>query len=146
FPDKVQNCLGDIRKTLQSAGLDMWHVVKSFVYLEDRDKYPQLNETYARFFPDDPPARTTLGVAQVPGESRLEITCIAHTDLADKKRIGDPPAGFPFSPGILAGDTLYISGKGDQLRDGGHPATLEEQVRQAMRNVASTLKHAGLHF
>jgi 2-iminobutanoate/2-iminopropanoate deaminase len=146
FPEKVENCLNEIKKTLQSAGLDMRHVVKSFVYLEDRDKYPELNKTYARFFPEDPPARTTLGVSQVPGESRLEITCIAYTDLAEKKRIGEPPAGLPFSPGVLAGDTLYVSGKGDQLPEGGHPATFEEQVRQAMRNVEATLKQAGLDF
>src|SRR5579875_2038606 len=146
FPEKVNNCLNEIKKTLNSAGLDMRHVVKSFVYLEDREKYPQLNETYAKFFPEDPPARTTLGVAQVPGESRLEITCIAYTDLAEKKRIGDPPAGFPFSPGIVAGNTLYISGKGDQLPGGGHPETFEDQVRQAMKNVESTLKQAGLDF
>jgi enamine deaminase RidA (YjgF/YER057c/UK114 family) len=146
FPEKVENCLGEIRKALQSAGLDMRHVVKSFVYLEDRDKYADLNPVYAKFFPEDPPARTTLGVAQVPGESRLEITCIATTDLAEKKRIGDPPPGLPFSPGILAGDTLYVSGKGDQLPGGGHPATFEEQVRQSMKNVETTLKQAGLDF
>jgi 2-iminobutanoate/2-iminopropanoate deaminase len=146
FSEKVDNCLNEVRKTLQAAGLDFEHVVKSFVYLEDREKYGELNERYARFFKDDPPARTTLGVAQVPGESRLEITCIAYTDPSKKKRIGDPPKGFPFSPGILAGETLYISGKGDQLPGGGHPETFEEQVRQAMRNVEATLKQAGLDF
>jgi 2-iminobutanoate/2-iminopropanoate deaminase len=146
FPEKVENCLNEIRKTLQSAGLDMRHVVKSFVYLEDHEKYAEMNQYYAKFFPDDPPARTTLGVAQVPGPSRLEITCIAYSDLAEKKRIGEPPPGFPYSPGILAGDTLYVSGKGDQLPGGGHPATIEEQVRQAMRNVETTLKQAGLDF
>lgn len=146
FPEKVENCLNEIRKTLQMAGLDMEHVVKSFVYLEDRDKYAELNEHYAKFFPHDPPARTTLGVAQVPGESRLEITCIAYSDLSERKRVGDPPARFPYSPGILAGDTLYISGKGDQLANGSHPATFEDQVRQAMRNVETTLKQAGLDF
>jgi 2-iminobutanoate/2-iminopropanoate deaminase len=146
FAEKVENCLGGIRKELQAEGLDMKHVVKSFVYLEDRDKYAELNPLYAKFFPDDPPARTTLGVAQVPGPSRLEITCIATTDLAEKKRIGDPPAGFPFSPAILAGETLYVSGKGDQLPGGGHPATFEDQVRQAMKNVETTLKQAGLDF
>jgi enamine deaminase RidA (YjgF/YER057c/UK114 family) len=146
FPEKVENCLNEIRKTLQSAGLDMKHVVKSFVYLEDHEKYAEMNRHYAKFFPEDPPARTTLGVAQVPGESRLEITCIAYTDLAEKKRIGEPPPGFPYSPGILAGDTLYVSGKGDQLPDRQHPATFEEQVRQAMRNVETTLKQAGMDF
>jgi len=146
FPEKVNNCLSEIRKTLRVAGLDMKHVVKSFVYLEDRDKFGELNKEYAKFFENDPPARTTLGVAQVPGESRLEITCIAYSDLSEKKSVGTAPAGLPFSPGILAGDTLYISGKGDQLPDGSHPANLDEQVRQAMRNVETTLKQAGLDF
>jgi 2-iminobutanoate/2-iminopropanoate deaminase len=144
--DKVKNCLGEVQKTLKLAGMDMKNVVKCYVYLEDHDQYAEMNKHYAEFFPNDPPARTTLGVAQVPGDSRLEITCVAYGDLAEKKRIGDPPAGFPYSPGILAGDTLYISGKGDQLAGGAHPATFEEQVRQAMRNVESTLKMAGLDF
>ena len=62
FPEKVRNCLEEIRKTLQTAGLDMRHVVKSFVYLEDPDKYAEMNKYYGEFFQDSPPARTTLGV------------------------------------------------------------------------------------
>lgn len=146
FPEKVRNCLGEIRKTLQAVGLDMEHVVKSFVYLEDSDKYSEMNKYYGEFFKNAPPARTTLGVAQVPGDSRVEITCIAYSDLSERKPIGAGRAGFPYTPGILAGDTLYISGKGDQLPEGGHPATFEEQVRQTMRNVETTLKQAGLDF
>jgi enamine deaminase RidA (YjgF/YER057c/UK114 family) len=146
FPEKVENCLNEIRKTLRMAGLDMEHVVKSFVYLEDHDQFSEFDKHYAKFFPKDPPARTALGVSQVPGDSRVEITCIAYSDLAVKKRIGDPSSGLPYSPGILAGDTLYLSGMGDQLPDGSHPATFEEQVRQAMRNVETTLKQAGLDF
>ena len=82
----------------------------------------------------------------MPGDSRLEITCIAYADLAERKAIGQPPAGRPYSPAILAGDTLYVSGKGDQNADGSHPATFEEQVRQCMRNVEASLKEAGLDF
>jgi 2-iminobutanoate/2-iminopropanoate deaminase len=146
FPAKVKNCLGEIEKTLKQAGLGMEHVVKSFVYLEDHDKYDDLNKYYGEFFPKNPPARTTLGVSQVPGDSRLEITCIAHADLAERKAIGQPPANRPYSPGILAGNTLYVSGKGDQNSDGSHPATFPEQVRQCMKNVEATLKEAGLDF
>jgi 2-iminobutanoate/2-iminopropanoate deaminase len=142
----VKNCLGEIEKTLKQAGLGVEHVVKSFVYLEDHDKYDEMNKYYGEFFPKNPPARTTLGVAQVPGESRLEITCIAYAGLAERKAIGQPPPNRPYSPGILAGDTLYISGKGDQNPDGTHPATFEEQVRQCMRNVEATLKEAELDF
>jgi enamine deaminase RidA (YjgF/YER057c/UK114 family) len=146
FPGKVRNCLSEVQKALQSAGLGMEHVVKSFVYLEDHDKFAEMNKYYAEFFPKNPPARTTLGVALVPGENRVEITCIAYSDLAERKVIGESPAGLPFSPGILVGDTLYVSGKGDQLPGGGHPATFEEQVRQCMRNVQTTLRQAGLDF
>src|SRR5262245_61269774 len=60
FPGKVKNCLAEIQKTLQQAGLGMEHVVKSFVYLEDHDKYDDLNKYYGEFFPKNPPARTTL--------------------------------------------------------------------------------------
>jgi 2-iminobutanoate/2-iminopropanoate deaminase len=143
---KVKNCLNEVRKTLKLAGMDMNNIVQTYVYLEDHDQYAEMNKHYAEFFPNDPPARTTLGVTQVPGDSRLEITCVAYGDLSEKKRIGDPPTGFPYSPGILAGDTLYISGKGDKLANGDHPATFDEQVRQTMRNVESTLKQAGLDF
>ncbi len=46
---------------------------------------------------------------------------------------------------MLAGKTLYVSGKGDQLPGGGHPATFEEQARQCLKNVSSTLETAGVN-
>ena len=143
---KVKNCLAEVRKTLKIAGMDAKNVVQTFVYLEDHDQYATMNKFYAEVFPENPPSRTTLGVSQVPGDSRLEITVVAYADATEIKRVGDPPPGLPFSPGILAGETLYVSGKGDQLPGGGHPETYEAQVRQALKNVESTLKLAGLDF
>ena len=146
FPNKVRNCLAEVEKTLKVGGLNLSHVVAAHCYLEDPQYYEKFNEVYGEFFRNRPPARTTLGVPNVPGDSRVEITCIAYTDAAEIRQIGSPPAGRPYSPGILAGNTLYISGRGDQLPDGSHPATFEEQVRQMMRNVESVLKAAGLDF
>ena len=146
FPGKIRNCLGLIQKSLQQAGMDMENVVTSYCYLENPELYSEFNKVYGEFFPKNPPTRTTLGVPDVPGASQLEITCIAYKDLSEMKVIGTPPPGFPFSPGILAGNTLYISGKGDHLPGGGHPETIEEQIRQSMRNVESVLKEAGLDF
>ncbi len=146
LPNKVRNCLGEIRKTLQASGMDLKNVVHNFCYLEDSSWYAEFNKAYAEFFPGHPPARTTLGVPSVPGDSRIEITSIAYADPKGIKYVGAPPAGFPFSPGVVAGDILYVSGKGDQLPQGGHPATFEEQVRQCMKNVEATLKQAGLDF
>ncbi len=146
FPNKVRNCLAEIEKSLKVGGMNLSNVVAAHCYLEDPENYAKFNEAYGEFFPNRPPARTTLGVPNVPGDSRLEITAVAYADPSEIKQIGTAPAGFPFSPGILAGNTLYISGKGDQLPGGGHPATFEEQVRQAMRNVKSVLDEAGLDF
>ena len=146
FPAKVRNCLAEVEKTLKVGGLNLSHVVSAHCYLEDPENYAKFNEVYGEFFPERPPARTTLGVPQVPGDSRVEITAIAYADPSGVKQVGPPPAPRPYSAGILAGDTLYVSGKGDQLPDGSHPATFEEQVRQAMRNVESVLTAAGLDF
>ena len=171
FSEKVKNCLNEVKKTLQVGGLDMRHVVQSWVYLEDTAKFDEFNKIYmarglrgggekgvrpsnagSRTECSQTPfrrrgaAHTTIGVVRVPGESHLEITCVAYSDLAERKRIGEVAPGWPYSPAILAGDTLYVSGKGDQLPGGGHPPTFTEQVRQAMRNVEATLKQAGLDF
>ncbi|MBA7573775.1 putative aminoacrylate peracid reductase RutC [subsurface metagenome] len=146
FAGKVRNCLGLIQKSLESSGMNMDNVVTAYCYLEDPENYAEFNEVYGEFFPNNPPTRTTMGVPHVPGDSRVEITCIAYDDLSEVKVIGTAPEGFPFSQGILAGTTLYISGKGDHLPDGSHPDTYEEQVRQAMRNVEAVLNEAGLDF
>jgi reactive intermediate/imine deaminase len=66
---------------------------------------------------------------------------------ADKKIItpanGVPPVG-PYSPGILAGDYLYISGQGAAKPDGSFPATTEEQTAQTLTNVRRIVEGAGL--
>ncbi len=62
FSERVEDCLNEIRKTLQSAGLDMRHVVNSFVYVEDlRGKVGELNLTYASSFPRPPRADDDRG-------------------------------------------------------------------------------------
>ncbi|HEX8985262.1 MAG TPA: RidA family protein, partial [Bryobacteraceae bacterium] len=58
------------------------------------------------------------------------------------------PAGTkvvgPYSPGILAGDFLYVSGQGAKGPDGKLPGTVAEQVRQCLDNVKSIVAAAGL--
>jgi reactive intermediate/imine deaminase len=67
--------------------------------------------------------------------------------VAAEKRVIFPasakPVG-PYSPGILAGDFLYVSGQGAARADGKFPETVEEQVRQTLLNVQSTVEAAGL--
>lgn len=65
---------------------------------------------------------------------------------ADKKAVSPPgvtPVG-PYSPGVMVGDFLYVSGQGAPGPDGKMPDTLEGQVRQALNNVKAVVEAAGL--
>jgi 2-iminobutanoate/2-iminopropanoate deaminase len=64
-----------------------------------------------------------------------------------EKRVVFPPAAKPvgpYSPGIFAGEFLYVSGQGARGPNGQIPATFEEQARQSFENVKSILETAGL--
>jgi reactive intermediate/imine deaminase len=65
---------------------------------------------------------------------------------AEKRAVAPPgikPIG-PYSPGILAGDFLYVSGQGGRDAEGKLPATIEGQARQTLQNVKSIVEAAGL--
>ena len=68
---------------------------------------------------------------------------------ADKKIVTpkDFPAGRPFSAGILAGDTLYVSGQtGADFKTAKMPDNFEDEVRQCLNNVGSILQAGGMDF
>jgi 2-iminobutanoate/2-iminopropanoate deaminase len=76
---ETQAALEAIAANLGQAGLSMEDVVKCDVFLADIADFQAMNEAYARFFPRDPPARTTVGVSGLWGNARVEIDCIAVT-------------------------------------------------------------------
>ena len=66
---------------------------------------------------------------------------------AAERRVIFPPGAKPvgpYSPGILAGDFLYVSGQGARLPDGTYPATADGQVRQTLENIKQIVEAAGL--
>src|SRR5579872_5677732 len=113
FDQQLAQCLENVKTIVEAAGLTMEHVVYTQVYLENMANYDAMNRVYARYFPRNPPARATLGVHHLPTDTPVEINAVAVKDLARKKAI--IPAGFkstaPLTPGIQAGDRLYISGQ-----------------------------------
>jgi 2-iminobutanoate/2-iminopropanoate deaminase len=59
----------------------------------------------------------------------------------------DFPTGRPFSPGILVDGTLYVAGQtGTDVKTGKLPDEFEAEVKQALENVGSVLKEAGMGF
>lgn len=80
FPDQVRQCLANLKAVLEAAGSSPERVLKCTVFLADIGNFQAMNEVYHAFFPADPPARTTIAVKDLPGNSPVEIECFAATD------------------------------------------------------------------
>ena len=75
FEDQVQLTLENVERVLYAADASMTDVAKVNVYLSDLDNFERFNEIYREFFPNEYPARTTVG-ANLLG-IQVEIDCIA---------------------------------------------------------------------
>jgi 2-iminobutanoate/2-iminopropanoate deaminase len=73
----TEHVLQSIKEQLESVGSSMEKVVKCNVYLADLKDYAAMNEVYQGKFGAEPPARTTIAAAGVPGNSLVEIDVIA---------------------------------------------------------------------
>lgn len=67
----------NLRAILEAAGSSFDRVVKVSVFLKDMNDFSAMNEVYARYFPANPPARSTVEVARLPRDFRVEIDLIA---------------------------------------------------------------------
>jgi 2-iminobutanoate/2-iminopropanoate deaminase len=68
----------NLRAILEASGSGMDHVIKTTVYLSDMGEFSEMNEVYGRYFPSAPPARSTVQVARLPRDVRIEIDAIAQ--------------------------------------------------------------------
>ncbi|MFQ3662871.1 MAG: RidA family protein [Chloroflexaceae bacterium] len=67
----------NIETVLAAAGSTLGKVVKVTVFMADLNDFQAMNAAYAEFFPHDPPARSTVQVARLPRDARIEIEAIA---------------------------------------------------------------------
>ncbi len=67
----------NIATVLAAAGSTMGKVVKVTVFMADLNDFQAMNAAYAEFFPHDPPARSTVQVARLPRDARIEIEVVA---------------------------------------------------------------------
>ena len=75
--EQTTRVLENIKGLLGSQGLEVANVVKTTVFLADMNHFATMNEVYARYFPSDPPARSTVQVARLPKDALVEIEVIA---------------------------------------------------------------------
>ena len=74
---QTERVLENLKAVLEACGSSLAQVLKTTVYLKDMGEFPRMNEVYARYFPENPPARATVEVARLPRDVRVEIDAIA---------------------------------------------------------------------
>jgi len=75
--DQTNQCFDNLFAVLSDGGLTSDDVVKVNVYLTDMNDFAEMNEAYKTRFTSPPPARTTVGVAALPMNARVEIELVA---------------------------------------------------------------------
>ena len=73
---KAERCLENLTIIAEAAGAKLENAVRVAVYVTDISVFAEMNEAYSNFFPSDPPARTTIGVAALPMGAEVEMDAV----------------------------------------------------------------------
>ena len=77
FVTQAMYVLNSVKSIVEAAGGSLDNIVKTTVYLTDMARFNEMNEIYKTFFMNEPPARTCIGVKELPRKSQIEIEAIA---------------------------------------------------------------------
>ena len=83
--EQTRRVLDNVAAILKSEQLTLANVVKTTVFLADFGDFQRMNEVYATYFKDQPPARSTVGVSTLPKNARVEIEAIAVANENDPR-------------------------------------------------------------
>ncbi|MBA2587378.1 MAG: RidA family protein [Alphaproteobacteria bacterium] len=148
FAQEVRQSLDHTREVLKAAGMDMGNLAWVQVYVTREEDIAAMNAVYWKSIGANPPARTVLVVAALPGGQKIQINAIAMDSTAKRSVI--TPAGWPHGKGrdpagIQVDDMLYISAQsGANPRTGKLPEDYGAEVQQSLDNVGAVLKAAGM--
>ena len=75
--DETRKVLQNLQVVLDASGTTLSKVVKTTVFIADMNDFPKINEVYAEFFAENPPARACVEVSRLPKDARVEIEATA---------------------------------------------------------------------
>lgn len=75
--EQTERVFKNLSAVLNAAGTSLDKVVKTTVFLADMKDFVEMNEVYAKFFAEAPPARATVAAAGLPRDARVEIEAVA---------------------------------------------------------------------
>lgn len=73
---QAERCLRNLESVCEAAGTALQRALRITIYITDLDAFGAVNEVYASFFPTEPPARVTVGVAALPKGAQVEMDAI----------------------------------------------------------------------
>ena len=74
---QTRQVLTNLKHVLEKADSGLNYIIKTTVFLQDMGDFAKMNAIYAEFFPENPPARSTVQVAGLPKGALVEIECVA---------------------------------------------------------------------
>lgn len=150
FTGETRQALDNVAAILRAAHMSMKNVLWVNPYMSVSGQYDVMGNVYKTYFEfGNTPGRGTIQVVALPNGSHIVFSCIAGADLAKRKAIRprNMPPSATASPGILYGNTLYLSAKDGFIPGQGMVTQdFDLQLRQSMRNLLDGLEEADMGF
>jgi enamine deaminase RidA (YjgF/YER057c/UK114 family) len=150
FSTETMQALDKVNTILEAAGMSMKNVLWVNPYMSVGGQYGVMGEVYKTYFEfGNTPGRGTIQVVDLPRGQHIVFSCIAGMDLSKRKAVRprNMPPSATASPGILYGDTLYLSAKNGFIPGQGIVTPqFDLQLRQSMRNLLDGLQEVDMDF
>lgn len=150
FAGETRQALDNVATILRTAHMSMKNVLWVNPYMSVSGQYDAMGNVYKTYFEfGNTPGRGTIQVVALPNGSHIVFSCIAGADLAKRRAIRprNMPPSATASPGILYGNTLYLSAKDGFIPGQGIVTPdFNLQLRQSMRNLLDGLEEANMDF
>lgn len=150
FAGEVKQALDNVSTVLEAARMSTKNVVWVNPYMSVGGQYDAMGKIYATYFEfGNTPGRGTIQVMGLPKGNHIVFSCIAGADLSKRKAVRprNMPPSPTASPGVLYGDTLYLSAKDGFIPGQGIVTPdFNLQLRQSMRNLLDGLEEADMEF
>ncbi len=80
FKSEISQVLTNLNAVLKSGGSSLKKAVKLTVFLTDLSYFPQVNEVFKEFFPENPPARSAVQVSALPMNAKIAIEAVGSVE------------------------------------------------------------------
>jgi enamine deaminase RidA (YjgF/YER057c/UK114 family) len=150
FSTETRQALDNVSSVLNAAQMSMKNVLWVNPYMSAGGQYDVMGKVYATYFEfGNTPGRGTIQVMALRQGQHIVFSCIAGADLSKRRAVRprNMPPSKTASPGILYGDTLYLSAKDGFIPGQGMVTPLFDlQLRQSMRNLLDGLQEVDMDF